>query len=120
SPRDVERGDGGDEKRREHGWGSGLAALMPRPSGEDPGACSAGRCKVHGGAALALRFSRPPTTWSPDAVLVELVVQGAGLDAEQARGLGLDAAGLLVGLADELALEVLEDLGQRHLLGHVE
>ena len=56
----------------------------------------------------------------PDPVLLELVVQRAGLDAEKSRGLGLDALGLLERFEDELALQVVEDLWQGHLLGHVE
>src|SRR5882757_3666718 len=55
-----------------------------------------------------------------DAVLLELVVQRRGLDAEQARGLGLDLLGLRVRLEDQLALEIIEDLGQRQLARHVE
>src|SRR5437762_11592745 len=48
-----------------------------------------------------------------EAVLLQLVVERRGLDAQKARRLRLDAPGLLVGLVDELALEVLEDLRQR-------
>src|SRR4029079_8909466 len=55
-----------------------------------------------------------------DAVLLELVVQRRGLDAEQAGRLGLYPAGLGVRLEDQLALEVVEDLGQRQLARHIE
>src|ERR1043165_2056750 len=48
-----------------------------------------------------------------DTVFLELVVQRRCLDPEQARRLGLDAPGLGVSLQDQLAFEVVEDLGQR-------
>src|SRR5450432_2394494 len=71
--------------------------------------------RLGGGALVASALDRP------DAVLLELVVERARLDAQQARRLGLDAAALLVGAQDELALEILEDVGQRHLArGHGE
>ena len=85
--------------------GSALGARRPAPR----------RPPRRGGARRGRGLYRP------DAVLLELVVERAGLDAEQARGLGLDAAALVVGLQDQLALEILEDLGQRHLArGHGE
>src|SRR4051812_9081859 len=74
---------------------------------------TAGSAGSHAGA----RFPGPELL---DAVLLELVVERRGLDAEQARGLGLDLAGLRVGFQDQLPLEVIEDLGQRHLARHVE
>src|SRR4051812_2770814 len=52
-----------------------------------------------------------------DAVLLQLVVEGARLDAEQARRLGLHAATLVIGALDQLAFQILEDLRQRHLAG---
>src|SRR3954470_8051581 len=52
-----------------------------------------------------------------DTVLLELVVERAGLDAEQARGLGLHAAALVISALDQLAFQILEDLRQRHLAG---
>src|SRR4051794_27373600 len=55
-----------------------------------------------------------------DTVLLELVVQRRCLDSEQARRLGLDAPSLGVSLQDQLAFEVVEDLGQRQLARHVE
>src|SRR4051812_1140248 len=50
-----------------------------------------------------------------DAVLLELVVERAGLDAQQARGLGLHAPALFISPLDELPLEVLQKGGERHL-----
>src|SRR6185436_17927692 len=52
-----------------------------------------------------------------DAVLLQLVVKRACLDAQQPRRLGLHAAALVVGPLDQLPLEILQDLGQRHLAG---
>src|SRR5690606_17747368 len=46
------------------------------------------------------------------AVLFQLVIERAGLDPEQAGGLGLHAAGVRVGALDQLSLEGLEDVGE--------
>ena len=50
-----------------------------------------------------------------DAVLLEFVVERAGLDAEKARGLGLHSTRFVVGALDELSLQILYDLGQGHV-----
>src|SRR5262252_3368191 len=69
------------------------------------------RLRLGGGRLVAAALD------DADSVLLELVVERAGLDAEQARGLGLHAAALVVGALDQMALEVFKDVGQRHLAG---
>ena len=48
-----------------------------------------------------------------DAILLELVVQGSRLDAEQACGFQFVALGLLHGLPDPVALDLVEHLRKR-------
>src|SRR3954468_6964264 len=108
-------------------FGLGLVMLMSLPlQGSIVGGSARRRsCERDRAIATASLWSRYSMLYLEslpllDAVLLELVVQRRGLDAEQAGGLGLDPARLGVRLEDQLALEVVEDLGQRQLARHVE
>ena len=99
-------------RRRTAGSGWLMCHLRPAPARRPASPVSPSPLRRLGGRAAA----GPPGD-DPDAVFLELVVERAGLDPQQASGLGLHPRGLVVGPLDELPLEVLEDLRQRLVPG---
>src|SRR3982074_1080344 len=72
------------------------------------------RGRVRWKVAGYLEFPSTPSAIAPvgrlslsnEAVFLQLVVKGGGLDPQQARGLGLDASRFFVRLLDQLPLHI--------------